>query len=1292
MNDNESDGVPVNVARPVPLELLFQSSKLSLLLLHENDQQKSQTYVSSIVDVSNDDRDTFESGIAPVYNPFYSTDVNMRKHIEPGKFLPCQTSEEKKDNLVWTTCESGVNAYSSPITGNFTLVLASYEIIPHGEEASAPLYTTYLNHTDAPASPTIQAIPPTAEILLKGVQFLRGIKPMDPPNFNAEVKFLDPKLACSFEDVDKLCMQLSGIYLQEVSNLGPPYTTIGELESFIRERDWISDHVWGWCENEFLERIAGIKDEGTKWTVLRDYIYYNMAWVTKLLVLPVDSLHRTAAADCALRGIPPPEADIVLQKHVRKFGKTLTHLNGKLAANDGSQKNVIEIKIGLVCIVPTTIDLAFLAEMRDLSAELQEKGNHQICHNMVHMLRSILPAVSANLDNNYLMESLDNKHGLNRILRGLEAGGRREAFKTILVSDELCKNDDEAEAVADDLDEDADSRDWNTNPPLPSLSDSNLCEVYIILWIKKFSKVLLKTLKNYIKKHPNIHQIDVKVELKEVEHMSAKAFDRIFQVDTNKPKSATSVLPNESGCRLDIIKETVNKPILLYNRNGGCNVGKPNKSWDPVNNLHVKISDGTDGAMKKDFPHHFLDLVWLLMLSNLSQGCNKAIVNYLSGTANTSRFPQQSTDQSGKDKGRRSVRCLLLTISYLSKVIKMFHNKSVFVGEKNKQMIKAKIHHKLKVRMQELLSLMSAVENTCPLYAALGQNPAQPDWAKNPPEDVSTRISENSWIIGKHILGDYMCLLTVTFCMHMYRTTKTIVDMHDEAQRRMTEIVLDSLALDCNRNASELNDFADWTKNGMDDLQVTRNDAVVPDFPHLVGYPLYTMVQAARKTGDFDGTQRIDEFVRELSGEKAWTIIRKELRSADDSSADSSAVREPLLSGNPMQSGGEVGPTTAPPTAPPDSTPNSTPPVTAPQTVAATPTTTETKTSQQKKRKTRKTKPTDPYLKASKEWKEEVFPKYLAICADHEPRDDQIQDESFFRGAVPNEDLVDIALKSLVFTAQKVKEQKMKSLQGVQELMRMSEYDAELSDNSADEARGVGNELGENDKEDEESHSGYNQVASFVEEEAGVVGGDDDEEEEGDSANNNSYVFDNTFTSETDQSPFNPAWKEAYPDGDQPADELPAFTKRLKLRIRVKRKSSDEGSSTKSSRPSSMSSSSSTTSVRLPPINYQKTTPVKPKYAQKGLYNQPMNPSNNLTDTAEGDGGQTNEPTSLTNSETPANAFDMESDAVFLENVFQEYNTGMNVGLALSQFDENWASGLKPELSDVDTTENEHLV
>ena len=46
---------------------------------------------------------------------------------------------------------------------------------------------------------------------------------------------------------------------------------------------------------------------------------------------------------------------------------------------------------------------------------------------------------------------------------------------------------------------------------------------------------------------------------------------------------------------------------------------------------------------------------------------------------------------------------------------------------------------------QELLALMSAVENTCPLFAYLGQNPAQPKWAENPPEKVKKMMNQNGW-------------------------------------------------------------------------------------------------------------------------------------------------------------------------------------------------------------------------------------------------------------------------------------------------------------------------------------------------------------------------------------------------------------------------------------------------------------------------------------------------------------------------------------------------------------------
>ena len=228
-------------------------------------------------------------------------------------------------------------------------------------------------------------------------------------------------------------------------------------------------------------------------------------------------------------------------------------------------------------------------------------------------------------------------------MRGLSPEDRRELFKTVLVTDELCKSVEEADNVANDLM--ANSKDWKSHS---NLSDSNLCEVYIILWIKKFSKVFLTTLKHYIKHRLNIILIDKMVQLKEVEDMTEEVFGRIFQPETKKAKSDTSVLPNISGWKFDILKENIKKPILLYNANGVCNVGKTTRSWNPVAGWHVRIKNVIDDATTKYFLHHVLGLVWLLMLSNLSQGCNEAILNYLSGTANTPRFPQRSTNQFGK--------------------------------------------------------------------------------------------------------------------------------------------------------------------------------------------------------------------------------------------------------------------------------------------------------------------------------------------------------------------------------------------------------------------------------------------------------------------------------------------------------------------------------------------------------------------------------------------------------------------------------------------------------------------
>ena len=1096
VDDNENNGVSVDVASPEYMHLHLLPSKLSLLLLHENDQTQSQRYISSIAEDS-DDSGTIESESLRVYNPFYSADVNVRKFIEPCKFLPYETPNDKRKNIAWATCIPGRRSEGCPIAGDFTSVLASYENVTDDEEASAPLFKTWDHDRDLLASPSsqqspLQAIPPNLEILLKGVLFLRGTRPNVPFDLDAELQRLDPKIVTPSREPDKLRMALSKIYLEEVSDLKPPNAPIDELVTFIEDRDWISDRVWGCDKDEFLKKISRVQNDSTKRTVLRDYIYYNMAWVTKLMVLPVDSLHRTAAADSALRGIPPPGAHPALVNHVRNFGKNLTHKDYKLAEEFNGQTNAIEDLITLKCTVPTTINDKFMDSMKILSATAQDKGTHQMSHNMVHMLRLILPAVSKQLGEEFLMGSRDKRHGLVRILRGLPLHGRRESFRQILVSDNMCKSEEEADNVAGELQGNA-----------KDFDDSYLCEVYIILWVKKFSKVFLETLKEYIISHPKIILIDEELNLKEVEHMTEEGFLRIFHSASES---------KDTKYTLDMYRESINKPTLLHNARGDCNVGKSSRTWDPFNKHPFRIPQA-DG---EPFPQYVVDLVWLSMLSNLSEGCNNAITTFITKTA---KFPQRSPDQSGQTRGRRTVRCLLLVVSYVSKVTKQFFSKTVFVPSKTKQWIKAAKHCNLRSMTQELLALMSAVENTCPLFTYLGQNPAQPEWAKNPTVDFQRMMNKNNWIIGKQMLEDYICLLTVTFIMHVYRTTKEIQDVKDKATARMTEIVLSSLVMDCNTMASSgFTDFGDWTANGVDDLQVTPHPTEVPDFPHDVEYPLCTIVQAARRSRNFEATQRIAEFQDKLTYDLAWSIVEVEMDAAV-------APSKPPPSGNPTQSAGEIAPTTAnnecgtPPIPLKDKeqTPTiPTPPTTSPETprmrAEASITTKETSTTEKKgtitPKKGKKTtskgnkrkRTTNPLLKAPKEWNTGVFPVCLDICQGQEEILEPMTDDElkiFFREAVTTEIFEDIAFKSLIITARKCIEKKEKDR--LEEAYMQSVLDDDMSE-----------EDDENDNE-ENSSKRHQTENPYIFYEADQAGGKEDEEEEHDLNNPNEYDLEDSM-------------------------------------------------------------------------------------------------------------------------------------------------------------------------------------
>ena len=248
--DNDNDDSPPS------FENEFQPRKFSFLLLHKNDPTQWKEYMRSMVEDK-----ALDSANNP-YNPFLNANMNMRRHLNLAKLLPA-TKSDQEENLVCQTCEG--DPFSTPLCGQHTVVLASFESVPDGDKPAAPLYPTYRDK-EAPTG-RYYAIRLTSEIMLQALLKLRGLKGtvvQDDFDFRKQVAQLNGNVEFTVVDCDKLCQQLSKMYVQEMLALEPPNTSAKVLEEFIRDMDWGSDHVWGGANEEFLDEIAEMKDDWKK--------------------------------------------------------------------------------------------------------------------------------------------------------------------------------------------------------------------------------------------------------------------------------------------------------------------------------------------------------------------------------------------------------------------------------------------------------------------------------------------------------------------------------------------------------------------------------------------------------------------------------------------------------------------------------------------------------------------------------------------------------------------------------------------------------------------------------------------------------------------------------------------------------------------------------------------------------------------------------------------------------------------------------------------------------------------
>lgn len=334
----------------------------------------------------NDDSASHET--CPEYNPFFTARVNMRKCVKKEKLV------SMRENGLVHQLVTG----RAVLTGDFLMVLSSYEVV---SDTTEPVSDTtegdillYLASTSRAHQKKIRCIPATPECLLQGIQWLNGLPRSNDDSEDMKKTLLNTLLSVGeakcmddstvqiisntsddtrfdINSEDTWQAYLSLLFVNQMCRLHPPNATTEKMITFIKEREWNSKCCWGDSKEQFLEAIEGMKDDMVKWTQLRRFICFNLAWSSGLVLLPVDCLHRTATADSALMGIPPPEAGEDLKTEVEHYWSRISPANGGLGPDGNGEAAVL-----LHLWHPRQIDDAFLEQMKNVTAQRQKFGEH----------------------------------------------------------------------------------------------------------------------------------------------------------------------------------------------------------------------------------------------------------------------------------------------------------------------------------------------------------------------------------------------------------------------------------------------------------------------------------------------------------------------------------------------------------------------------------------------------------------------------------------------------------------------------------------------------------------------------------------------------------------------------------------------------------------------------------------------------------------------------------------------------------------------------------------------------
>ena len=682
---------------------IFPASKLGCLLLHSN----KTTSVDE-------------------FNPFYMIPVNMRVCLNVAKLLPVD-DDEADNNLLWSmvTCYDPVN---SPVSGTFNGVIASFQEVNSGENSPTLLTEVFGRNEDVSCKEDInvKAVPADPAILKKALEWMRGHEDSSDGALSAT------ELVTKFFSL-----------LQE---LDIPNASVDYLITFIQSRTWEETHLWGGTMKEFWELVDGIQDDMEKWRILRIFINSNLAWCTRLVFFPVDSLHRTATADMAFNGLVLPGSESKLRERVSLYVKDLFPSDPSIPhlciKKENGTRTRIDNDISLWYHVPSEMGDSFLLEMQHHSTHTQGTQGKLTSHTVIDLLRIILNHFHSSKKIRYLCHPGNPSEGIEATLCGVvrdAEGSTKDAFRDILIREGLCDADSWLN-LSTRIENSKKEWDWKEEPGLST--------VYTYVWLEKFSAVAYEILTDITSRFPEFTKIDAKLNLELISKMSLQEFQRMFQ------NHQGTVYPKEgelNSFRLDADQPRKEPPILKI-------VGKEGPKLDAIRNDPYKKPTGSS-ELGNYFPPCLLEFVWLLLYSHFSPSSHDAILKL---TKPPTILQAEVSNEQTKDLARRFLRCVIFTISTSHSASAIYWQIGYFPKDRSGN--KLVLANKMSRGTQMVFLMLDAIIHTCHYFGNLGFNPKEPSFTQL----ISNWMEENELSEYMDLAGDAVLMHTFFFIFQVY--------------------------------------------------------------------------------------------------------------------------------------------------------------------------------------------------------------------------------------------------------------------------------------------------------------------------------------------------------------------------------------------------------------------------------------------------------------------------------------------------------------------------------------------